>query len=124
MPVHEESIKEKQVCRGARALGWAGADRGEGRSRAGERAQAEGEEGAGRMTTFTGQDAWRNGFSANAADLLQIVRWAAGWSNETFKQVLVIVGRRTKGERANLQTVDRVLGVLSREGLLTTGREL
>ena len=69
--------------------------------------------------TFTGKDAWRNGFSANAADLLQIVRCGAGWSNDTFKQVLVIVARRTKGERANLQTVDRVLGILSREGFLT-----
>lgn len=72
------------------------------------------------MTTYQGADAWRNGFTVNAADLLQIVRWAAQWNDETFKQVLVVVARRTRGTRTNCRTVENVLQMLSREGLLTT----
>lgn len=74
--------------------------------------------------TFEGSEAWRNGFTVNAADLLQCIRWGCQWSDETFKRVLVIIARRTKGTHTNCRTVDRVLAMLSREGLLTTNREL
>ena len=72
---------------------------------------------------FEGSKAWRNGFSIDAADLLQIVRWGAQWSDETFKLVLIIIARRSKGLQTNIRTVDNVLEMLSREGLLTTSCE-
>jgi len=71
---------------------------------------------------FTGADAWRNGFTANAADLLQIVRWAAEWSDETFKHVLLIIARRTRGTHTNCRTVENVLAMMRADGLLTTSR--
>ena len=73
---------------------------------------------------FEGGDAWRNGFTANAADLLQCVRWGAKWNDETFRRVLIIIARRTRGERTNCATVDKVLGILSRDcpQVLTTDR--
>lgn len=74
--------------------------------------------------TFTGSDAWRNGFTVAAADLLQCVRWGCQWSDDTFKRVLVIIAKRTRGARTNCRTVDKVLEALSSEGLLTTGRDL
>jgi hypothetical protein len=73
--------------------------------------------------TYSGCDAWRNGFSVNAADMLSIIRWACEWSDETFKHVLVIIARRTRGTQTNLRTVEHVLDLMADAGLLLTSRE-
>ncbi len=74
--------------------------------------------------TYGGSDAWRNGFSVNAADMLSIIRWTCEWSDETFKQVLVIIARRTRGTQTNLRTVEHVLDLMADAGLLLTSREV
>ena len=56
---------------------------------------------------YTGKDAWRNHFSANAADILQLQRVFAGES--VFKTALMMCLNRGKGERINERTVCAVL---------------
>lgn len=70
-------------------------------------------------TIWTGRDAWRNGFTANAADLLQIQRHFAG--EETFQAILrgtmrLWAMRGARSERINSRTVEQVLDFLIHEG--------
>jgi hypothetical protein len=62
----------------------------------------------GRRRLLTGADAWRNGFTANAADLIAVMLWAA-WDFDTFMRALVLCGRYTRGERTNERTALRVI---------------
>ncbi len=59
--------------------------------------------------TFEGAEAWRNGFSRNAADLLQIIRTFSTWTDVDFKQALVKCAKRARGERVKVSTVEQVL---------------
>ena len=63
---------------------------------------------------FTGSEAWRNGFSANAADLIAVMVWAA-WDFETFMRSLMLCGRYTRGERTNERTALRVIQQINDE---------
>lgn len=67
-------------------------------------------------TLWTGRDAWRNGFSVNAADLLQIQRHFAG--EETFAVALrccmkLWAMRGGRSERINSKTVEQVLDFMT-----------
>lgn len=57
----------------------------------------------------TGAQAWRNGFSVNAADVLQIFRWSNGLTDETFARLLLVFADRSRGERVSVRRVERVL---------------
>lgn len=56
---------------------------------------------------------WRDSFSSNAADLLQIYRWADGMTDEEFKHLLLVVFkynlRRGGSGKINSRTVGRIL---------------
>lgn len=39
--------------------------------------------------------AWRESFSSNAADLLQIYRWADEMTDEEFKHLLLVIFKRS-----------------------------
>ncbi len=67
-----------------------------------------------RRKEFTGSDAWRNGFSEPAADLLAI-QLAFCWDLETFVRALVLCGKMSKAERANESTVLKVIEMLANE---------
>ncbi len=62
---------------------------------------------------MTNKNAWREHFSANAADLIAIVRWAEGWTDEMFKHFLLLSfmyqGRRHREGKINAPTVERLL---------------
>lgn len=62
--------------------------------------------------TYTGCDAWRNGFSVNAADLLQIVLVFSTWTHDDFMRALVLCAKRARGERVKVSTVERVLQIM------------
>lgn len=49
---------------------------------------------------------WRDSFSNNAADLLQIYRWADGMTDEEFKYLLLVCFKRSpKSGKINERTV-------------------
>lgn len=54
-------------------------------------------------------ETWRESFSKNAADLLQIYRWADGMTDEEFKHLLMVIFKRqlqrSKGIKINERTV-------------------
>jgi hypothetical protein len=52
---------------------------------------------------------WRRHFSTNAADMLQICRWAGNWSNDTFKTALLYCFRCSRGEKVNTRTVENFM---------------
>lgn len=63
---------------------------------------------------FTGSEAWRNGFSVNAADLIAIMALAA-WDHETFIRALVLCGKYARGERVNERVALRVIQQINDE---------
>ena len=62
---------------------------------------------------WTGADAWRNGFSVNAADLLQLYRVFAPMSDDEFKHALVECAKRSRGRQTNERTVGQVLQAIN-----------
>lgn len=62
---------------------------------------------------WTGADAWRNGFSVEAADLLQIYRVFAPMDDAEFKQALVMCAKRSKGRKTTVPTVEQVLQTIN-----------
>lgn len=56
------------------------------------------------------RDDWRENFSCNAADLLAIIRWAEGLTDEQFKHLLLACFKRAPhSSRINTATVEHVL---------------
>ena len=56
-------------------------------------------------------DAWRQHFSREAGDLLQIIRWAEQLTPEEFRALLLCCFRRSRASRINERTVLRVLAL-------------
>jgi len=56
--------------------------------------------------------AWRESFTNNAADLLQIYRWADAMTDEEFKHLLLVIFKRSikrKALKINERTVQWAL---------------
>lgn len=68
-----------------------------------------------------GNTAWREHFTNNAADLLQVYRWAEGMTDEEFKHLLLVCFKRSRAAKVNTRTVGWALD--AREAVKTCLRE-